>query len=224
MPRSSLEKFLVRTAFEQMAVHDALLDLLSPRDLGALSGVSFLVREDVERYKRRRWNVDDFLHPWFRHSSPEFRPHLAKAGAIVTGSQVLRFFNREPPDPTCDLDIITRVGGLMTLAMFLSNLGYVRLRRFKMPRSHEDYPLISSIFSLTSSHGFVNRTSKAGIIEIFDFYNRFDAPDSEFGRTVKVQVIVVFQYPVEHILFGFHSSESKAPQVRAPTNRLKPVF
>ncbi|KAJ3548218.1 hypothetical protein NMY22_g1348 [Coprinellus aureogranulatus] len=207
MPISNFECFVFDLSLKLRAT---VFGYLSKPDLNRLSRASLFLHSIVEQYCEEAWDITAFLQTWFPNSTGDFRVELARTGAIVTGSQVLRFFDRQPPDPSCDLDIVTRVGGVLDLCMYLEMRGYTRSAR-EPRRSHkpghgddeDGYPILTSAFALTSSVKFLTGGGRTGIVDIIDYV----FPDPEVGAEVnyKVQLIVVLQPPVEHVLFGFHS-------------------
>lgn len=137
---------------------------------------------------------------------------MARTGAVVTGSQVIRFFDCQPPNPHSDLDVITQVSGVLDLCLFLETNRYSCLYRKNGPKNGrgkpDDYPMLTSAFMLASSFQFLSGGGRTGIVEIIDFVKLRPSADW-VGAEVshKVQLIVVLQTPIEHIVFGFHSSE-----------------
>lgn len=185
---------------------DTLLSFMSIRELMLLAKVSSSTRAAVLRYTTRAWDGSTFLRYWFPHAEG-FRTKLAETGAIVTGSQMIRFFDRLPPLKDSDLDVLTRIGGLLPLAMYLEREGYVRVYRKPRVGRDDDYPLITEVFGVTSSPSFQRGGGKSGIIHVMDFEK--DCCHESKGKLLKVQVVVVAKPPIEHLL-GFHSSQSSS--------------
>ncbi|KAF6743185.1 hypothetical protein DFP72DRAFT_850684 [Ephemerocybe angulata] len=179
-----------------------LFDSMAVSDLMQLASSSSLLKELTNIYKDMVWRVDDFLATWF-YASLKFRCILGFTGAIVSGSQVIRFLDRMEPAISSDLDILTRVGGVLSLVNYLEDEGYTRVQR--KPGRKEDYPLLADVCALSSTTQFCKGGGKHGIVEIFDF-------EKKLGRTLqgvdrlKVQVVVVVQNPIQHILFSYHST------------------
>jgi hypothetical protein len=203
-PLSILELFFFR---EEEYLRSSVLDLLTPVDVTSLSGTSTRMRAIVLEYRRQAWNVNRFLSPWFS-SVTGFRCALAKAGAVVTGSQALRFFDRTDPDLCCDLDVVTRIGGAPALAIYLENDGYSR-HFASYPRHSANYPMLIDLYSIASKRAFKRGGGAHGILHIMDFKKNISiGPDDALKIvTLKVQIIVVTQEPVEHICLTFHSSK-----------------
>ncbi|KAF6746287.1 hypothetical protein DFP72DRAFT_1076495 [Ephemerocybe angulata] len=176
---------------------------MSKPELVRLALTSSRLRAVVSGYERRAWDVDAFLGLWFRNVLT-FKAALAFAGAVVGGSQVVRFFERLPPNPRSDLDVISRVGGVFALSSLLESQGYSRVDR--RPGQEEEYPLVTDILAMTSSKEFCRGGGRDGILRIFDFVKHLDTPPDEEKSTLKVQVIAVAQHPIHHIVHTFHST------------------
>ena len=152
---------------------------------------------------QQTWNLHRFLSPWFR-SVQEFRCILARSGAVVAGSQVLRYFDRDKPLLNSDLDIVTRIGGALPIASYLISNGYNRA--FLRPSLHYGPdPVETDVLGITASRTYRKGGGKSGIFQIMDFVKRTIADSGEVSK--HVQVIVVAQDPVEHICFSYHSSK-----------------
>lgn len=204
---SPLERFIYR---EDATFRNIIFQMLSKVDLVFLSCASSMLLNSVRDYESQAWNLRTLFGYWFFRPL-EFRINLAYCGAVVAGSQVLRFFNRLRPTMDSDLDIVTRVGGVAPLVSFLRAEGYTRVPR--ADTSHEnDYPVMTEIFGITSTSRFCRGGGKHGIIEILDFtrerFRRCKQGGTELVGFLKVQIIVVSQPPIEHILLTFHSSTS----------------
>jgi hypothetical protein len=208
MLESHLSRFFARA---EKGLTFRLLSTMNPVDICFLSCTSSFVWSIVDTYKSEIWSISRFLSPWF-NSVDRFRGSLAKNGAVVSGSQALRFFQREDPDFDSDLDVIVRVGGVLSLSMALFREGYVQLSR-SGARVNLSYPLCAELFAVTSQSSFMLGGKKTGILDVIDFV-RSDthiSPASAREATFKVQLIVVAQDPVEHIIMSYHSSECLQP-------------
>ncbi|KAF5336601.1 hypothetical protein D9611_006612 [Ephemerocybe angulata] len=199
-PHSGLETLLVSSP---PSITRRIFDAMSKPELVSLTLTSSKLRTVVTGYERQAWDIDTFLGLWFRNVVT-FKAALAFAGAVVGGSQVVRFFERLPPNPRSDLDVITRVGGVFALSRLLESQGYSRIDR--RPEQDEEYPLVTDILALTSSKSFCRGGGRDGIIQIFDFVKDLDAPLDDDTNSLKVQVIVVAQHPIHHIIHTFHST------------------
>ncbi|KAF6750732.1 hypothetical protein DFP72DRAFT_851533 [Ephemerocybe angulata] len=192
---SSLERFL---ATSRTSLHLKVFDRLSAADVVRLSKTSTLIRDALKIYKERKWNIDEFLACWFEDGQ-SFRATMALAGAVISGSQALRFMDRLGPAPRSDLDVVTRVGGVLALARYIESQGYKRVERPAQPG--DKYPLITDVLSMTSSSRFCSGGGRDGIVEIFDFERPTWGVLNQFTPTLKVQIIAVTQNPVHHLIY-----------------------
>ena len=164
----------------------------------------------ISMYQKLAWSIDNFLGLWFDDNVVRFRSIMALAGAIATGCQVIRFFDRDPPDERSHLDIVTRVGGVGAIVIFLEHMGYVL--KADAPSLHTNNSgTMTQVFQLTSSLSFQAKTSANGVVAVMEFqrptgdnYMSWSGPS--YDRYTSVQLIVVTQNPVHHMLMHFHSS------------------
>ncbi|KAF6756114.1 hypothetical protein DFP72DRAFT_1066928 [Ephemerocybe angulata] len=180
-----------------------LLDLLPIRDVIRLGRTSSLVHEVVVQYTKTRWNIDRFLQLWFWDTTA-FRAALAFTGAVIGGSQALRFMDRLAPAAKSDLDVVTRVGGVLALSRFLEDQGYNQAER-PTPQA-ERYPIMTDALSMTSSKEFCRGGGTDGIIDIVDFEKPAQGAANRYTSVLKVQLIVVTQNPIHHIIYTYHST------------------
>ena len=202
---STLERFVHG---KEPQLRTLIYGMLSKIDLVALSRTSTRMLHSVRAYDTEAWNMIIFLGFWFLNPMG-FRAVLAQSGAVVTGSQVLRFFERLVPLAGSDLDVVTRVGGVVPIVNFLEEEGYRRTVREKKA-SDDDYHVLTEVFSITSTKDFIRGGGKDCIIAVLDFtrpaeYRRHSAWRYQ-DDVLKVQVIVVAQRPIDHIILTFHSS------------------
>ncbi|KAF6742988.1 hypothetical protein DFP72DRAFT_829185 [Ephemerocybe angulata] len=195
-----IERFLI---LPDPRIRTRLLDGLTIPDVLQLGKTSSIIRDVVDLYVQTRWNIEQFLGMWFGDPA-SFRATLAFTGAVVSGSQALRFMDRLPPAPKSDLDIVTRVGGVTALARFLESSGYTLVER--EPHPQDKYPMLIDVLSITSSKRFCNGGGKDGIIEIFDFERPTYGRLNQYTPVTKVQIIAVSQHPVHHIVYTYHST------------------
>ncbi|KAF6758167.1 hypothetical protein DFP72DRAFT_845134 [Ephemerocybe angulata] len=196
---SILEQVVARSPpSAQKSVSHALFDALSPPDLGYLSCTSTTMSECVRSYREVAWDIVSFLSHWFI-GAPDvyaFLDVLELAGAVVSGSQILRFLDRDRPLVDSDLDVITRIGGALRLIDFLGSIGYTGVEV-----KHE-YPIDPSVFGISSTRSFAKGGGDQGILHVMDFVKPISRHDC---TSCKVQVVVVAQHPVEHIIHTYHS-------------------
>lgn len=136
-------------------------------DLTNLSLTAREIRTAVVSYRLRAWNVSNFLR-FFVDQDISFRAVMAFAGALITGEQVLRFFDRLPPTLKADLDIVTRVGGVVPLILFLESIGYVR-RPDAPSLAKESFPIMSHAFQITSSSQFAEKGGATGVVSVIEY-------------------------------------------------------
>lgn len=156
---SHLEAVLIK---KDCRARNVLFDLLTKPELTFLSACSSLMRTVVSDYSSIIWSIDIFLSAWFRYPVG-FRASLARGGAVMTGSQIIRFFDRQGPARERDLDVVTRVGGVPIISTFLEGEGYSRHPR-RVSETGEEYPVITEAFGLASSRDFKRAGGKSGIV------------------------------------------------------------
>lgn len=204
---STIERLTFR---EDSGALDHILWWMQWPDITNLSATSNVMKEFVESYRQRTWEAEEFFNHWFEDDFNRFRSILALAGALVTGEQVLRYFDRCPPDLDSNLDIVTRVGGASALVLFLEHIGYEL--EPDAPSTHsEDDQAMARIFAIASSPMFETKGSANGVLSIFEFTR----PGGHFfsswahsnrDRCARLRLIVVAQDPVDHILLNYHTS------------------
>ncbi|KAF6742483.1 hypothetical protein DFP72DRAFT_830471 [Ephemerocybe angulata] len=179
-----------------------LFDTIAITDLINLASSSSLLREIANIYKDMTWRIDVFLSTWFK-TPLVFRSVLAFTGAVVSGSQAIQFLDRMEPAVSSDLDILTRIGGVLSLVNYLEEEGYRRVERDA--GRQEEYPLLADVCALSSTAQFCRGGGKHGIVAIFDFEK--EVPREIYGvNRLKVQVVAVVQNPIRHIMFSYHST------------------
>jgi len=167
-----------------------------------LKSVNFLLKCLVDEHCRCEWDIDSFLLNWFRHPM-DFRGKLGQCDGIVSGSQVLQFFDR-----TCysdsDFDIFLRPEGALEMGRWLQANDYV------YSPSSAAVPTFEYAFHLATRrllcqggdrHSYINNNS---IIQIFNFV-RPGWVEGSNNNNGQIQVIVVRHHPIKHVL-NFHSS------------------
>ncbi|KAF6742111.1 hypothetical protein DFP72DRAFT_831449, partial [Ephemerocybe angulata] len=75
----------------------ALFDALSPCDLVNISCTSTVMRECIQTYREKAWDIGAFLSHWFigGYDVDIFLDMLELTGAVVSGSQILRYLDRK---------------------------------------------------------------------------------------------------------------------------------
>lgn len=190
---------------------DRLMRWLPWPDITCLSSTSTVMRAFVNLYRQRAWATHTFFEHWFEDQFNRFRSLLALTGALVTGEQLIRFFDRRPPDKESNLDVVTRVGGAGALVLFLEHIGY-QLEPDAPSTHSESNPAMSQIFGITSSPAFENKGWVNGVLAVLEFTRPVgDNPKSwlnpPYDRCARMRVVIVAQDPVDHVMTSYHSSE-----------------
>ncbi|KAJ7157063.1 hypothetical protein C8R43DRAFT_832426, partial [Mycena crocata] len=171
----------------------------SLQDILTCELVSSTFRQIVQYYKSVAWDPDAFLHPWFIDDPAAFRSILKQCGAVVSGSQMIQFFDRTTYHGS-DMDIFLRIGGVLPMSGWLENQGY------NLISSHNGYPDVKRkvnrlLISKMNEHPCVqNDTVKA-----VHNYQRFIA-SLTVVYSQKIQLITVDMNPIHHVMFDFHST------------------
>lgn len=169
-------------------------------DLITLSYLSSWLRGVYKRYQSDVWNIDRFLGSWFPDASG-FRRVMRSTGAVISGSQVLQFFDRVRYIDS-DLDIFLGVGGSMEMGRYFEKDGY----RFEGQSAL--YPCFTDFLIRTLSRvDSFERFFENYIVGVYNF-SRFVVSSGNVARRMHVQMIVLKKEPIRQILCGFHSSTS----------------
>lgn len=205
---SSLERFITSVDLE---VSSRMFSFFPWPDLISISATSSLVNDFVTYYKGEAWDANRFLAAWFEESVDRFKSLLALTNAVVTGPQLLQFFDRLAPLEDAYLDIVTRIAGATSIILYLQQLGYERTPLGPSIPS-ERAPAMRHIFQLTSTPNFHSKGWTGGVLTVMEFMipnGRSENP--WFARTYErsrlVQLVVVVNDPVDHIMMNYHSSE-----------------
>lgn len=200
--RSKFETFIYRL---KRSLQRKIFSYLSACELNILSRCSKRLANEVSDYSMFAWNLDNFVRNWFHHTD-DLRATMAYTGAVISGSQIIQFFDRCPPIASSDLDILTRIGGIPALICFLESEGY---RQVPRKETEHQYNALADCLAVSSSTGFVDRGRRHGILFIADF-ERVAGPYLRPGlhekEKIKVQLIAVTQNPIEHLIYTYHSS------------------
>lgn len=171
------------------------------RDILTCGTLSSVLQNIVRYYKTCVWDPDRFFRPWFKDDAKLFRGILQRCGAVVSGSQILQFFDRTRYFDS-DMDIFLRIGGVCEMGCWLTEQGY----KFQSISKHYDAfsrSLLRLSNSLVSGQGTTAEETVKGVFN----YKRYVAT-STVVYLQKIQLVVVDTNPIQHIVFGFHSSES----------------
>jgi hypothetical protein len=170
-----------------------------------LKAVNFLLKSIIEGYIRNQWDIDSFLSEWFdgEHRPCEFREVLGQCDGIVSGSQALQFFDRTY-FPDSDFDIFLRPEGTLRMGRFLQDCGYMYIPSATDVTTfdHAFHLVTRQLLSIKGDFlGYPNRS----IIKIFNF-RRLNADEEYQRNSGRIQIVVVKNHPIKHIL-TFHSSK-----------------
>ncbi|KAJ7135563.1 hypothetical protein C8R44DRAFT_869289 [Mycena epipterygia] len=169
-----------------------------PRDIARSAAVSSTMYGIIQHHRHLVWDPDTHFQPWFRAPAETFRGMLRICGAIVTGSQILQFFNRTSY-PDSDMDIFMRVGGLWYMGGWLRSQGYT------FAAVSSDYRLFRrQVMRLCSRMMTDHPAHNPAIRGVYNFH-RYVASQTVV-HLQKIQLIAVDMDPVHHVIFDFHST------------------
>lgn len=198
---SALETFLASIYLSNTMV--LIVSYWSPQDVYSVGHTNYFLSTLMDWYKREAWNMNKFLAFWFQNPQT-FQSFLCRCDAIVSGSQVIQFLDRQPALPT-DLNLYIRLDGALIMAQYLESNGYVFDDDHHPPVSVENSILrISSDTNLTSTWG---RSFHLPILlKTLQFVRTFnrDASDQTHIRCVQLDICTGDQHKM---LFDFHSSK-----------------
>ncbi|KAH6918561.1 hypothetical protein BKA70DRAFT_1416553 [Coprinopsis sp. MPI-PUGE-AT-0042] len=181
-----------------------ILWFVQPVDLINLSATSIVVYSILWHYRSHVWGIENFLRLWFPHPQ-SFLGQLALTSAVISGSQVIRFFDRLCPKPESDIDIFTRIGSVLALGRYLFAVGYVLATDGTDTHNYE-LGFNARVLDITQGDKLERLSGVYGILSVFNFYRQTLTPNG-ISVVLKVQVIVVNSDPVDHVIHGFHSSK-----------------
>lgn len=195
------------------SVPDALLcqifDAIHLADLHRLGRVSTSLYCLFMRYRATRWDIVNFLGLWSTHPT-DFMRSLSISGGVISGSQALRFMDRENPSASSDLDIFMRVEGMASFGKMLSRGGYtihVRDRHtVLLARGRGIEDLDSHISSLVKSRRFSRTLDMPSIICVYDCLKPLLGANGRTRCMLNVQLVLLNSDPIEFIVQDFHSS------------------
>ncbi|KAJ7476315.1 hypothetical protein B0H11DRAFT_1917533 [Mycena galericulata] len=197
---AQLLSFLEKTL---LVMDDNLLAYLfsfwDPHDILKFSRSSSVIQGILQQYRQLVWDPDTYFQPWFREPTALFRSTLRETGAIVSGSQILQFFDRIKY-LNSDLDIFLRIGGVLQMARWLVRQGY------HLTPEQPDYETFHRNVIRVSCRILTSTVNQdTGIRAVYN-YQRFVASATVIYYQ-KIQLIAVDIDPVHHVLYDFHSSK-----------------
>ncbi|PPQ65617.1 hypothetical protein CVT26_000559 [Gymnopilus dilepis] len=195
MGLSTLETVLLQLRPDSLNLVLAELDILS---LLRFSRSSTCLRSIYFCYKETAWDPVKSYQRWFNHPAA-FRRLLRRTNAVISGSFALQFFDRSYY-PDSDMDIYLRCAGAMDVCRWLTTEGY---RYVKSDKSYKHVPLQHQghIQKAVKNNSTLNRP----LLGVYNFKKTL-ASSTGYIEQLLIQVIVVDIDPIEHILFGFHST------------------
>ena len=162
----------------------------------------------VHHYARTTWSINDFLDKWFGlNSSDEVVDKLEECGAIISGSTVLQFLSRSPPDPNSDLDIYVPLTGLLEFGRWLQHMGYAYRPRGTSPFTFFDVAALTVPARWSSGKNSSSTCDPLSFLDPFEIFDFIDESDRRLStsRSDRLQLVVVLGDPRKHVL-TFHSS------------------
>ncbi|KAJ7730779.1 hypothetical protein B0H16DRAFT_1469462 [Mycena metata] len=193
-PPSALEMVLLAISDELLLY---LLSFCGLKDVFNLKATSTIVQGVVLHYQTLVWNADRFFRPWFRDGTAEFRLALRRSSAIVSGSQLVQFFDRAHY-PGSDMDIFLRLGGVLPMGTWLQTQGYSRIA------DSTDYDLAKRVARTACNMISRTQSGHTPVCAVID-YHRFVCSETVIYRQ-KIQLVAVDIDPVQHVLYDFHST------------------
>ena len=196
MPLSTFETVLLQLKPSFLVRLFAELDLLS---LIRISRTSTCLHSMYLCYRDSAWEPTALYRRWFLQPT-SFRRLLRKTNAIVSGSFALQFFDRSYY-PESDMDIYLRCAGAMDVCRWLVGQGY---RYVKADHEYGQVPLKHQghIQKAVKNSSSIDRP----LLGVYNF-KKLLGSSAGYIEILLVQVIVVDTDPIEHVLFGFHSSK-----------------
>ncbi|KAJ7629947.1 hypothetical protein DFH06DRAFT_1140705 [Mycena polygramma] len=177
---------------------ELVLSYWAPNDVLKAAGLSRIMRGVVEHYKNIVWNIDRHLRRWFLDPIG-FRRKLKMCGGVVSGSQIVQFFDRTLY-PKSDMDVFMRVGGVYLMGTWLAT------QRYTLVTTSADYPfaLNRQVGRLASRILVPSIDSPPPIRGVYNYQKFVASRTTVYLQTV--QLICVDMDPVRHVLFDFHST------------------
>ncbi|KAJ7829047.1 hypothetical protein B0H13DRAFT_1916682 [Mycena leptocephala] len=194
-PLSSIESFML-CIHKDLLAH--LLSFWDPTDITVFSATSYVAHGLIKHYCELVWDVDTYFQPWFRDGTEKLRNALRQSGAIVSGSQIIQFFDRTKY-PGSDMDIFLRIGGVLNMTRWLTAQGY------HLDAKTEGYGCLHRALLRTTTRILLpNSVPNRPIRAVYNYHRYVASTTSVYYQ--KIQLVVVDINPVQHVLFDFHSS------------------
>jgi len=180
-------------AFSNGHARAYLFSWFTPPSIITLTKTSRVVKNITNGTTKVDWNILHLLNAWFKEPR-QFLHLLHECEALISGSQVVQFFEREKFIGS-DMDIYTSIGSVTKMASWLHAEGYIYTGSYG---TYHSEPYAHSIDRLSQPGAKGSISVEKSILAVYNF-----AKDG-----LQLQIIAVSVHPVEHILFEFHSSAS----------------
>nr|VWP01283.1 Protein kinase domain-containing protein [Ganoderma boninense] len=187
---------------------NSILGLLPVYQVFRMYRVSVRVSVAVHHYVRTTWTLDTFLDRWFGpDSSEDVMDKLDECGAIISGSTVLQFLSRLPPNPESDLDIFVPLTGLLEFGRWLQRTGYTYRPRGTSPMTFFDVAALTVPARWSAGKHAPVTFDPLSFVQPFEVFDFVDETERRLDRTrsERLQLVVILGDPRKHIL-TFHST------------------
>ncbi|KAL0948828.1 hypothetical protein HGRIS_008953 [Hohenbuehelia grisea] len=192
-----------------------LMSYLSPVDISRYRRVSLSSRDAVKAFNNVAYDLERALAPFL--SSSEYtvlRDIQEILGVVISGSQIVNFFDRAASDLDSDLEVYVEFKHAKLLGEWLESIGYQFQPRgpqaksfsecYALKRTHEDssvhdQPMLASTINIANAQPNAHQYSSQDIRDVFNFAR------SSGGRTLNIQLIATVYAPAQAIL-RFHST------------------
>ncbi|KAH9854424.1 hypothetical protein C2E23DRAFT_726875 [Lenzites betulinus] len=201
---SVFELFLLSSDDSEL---DAFFARLSPNIIMRIRRLSSSSLHAVDAYCNRRWDIDVLLGRWFRQPSG-FLYMLDACHAVVSGSEVLRFFGRHSY-VGYELDIYAPWSGVLEMGRWLKGHGYVyQASADKHPLFDVAVMMASSFCGSTPSSLVLSTGQKRPPYTAFSFVcpHKTALPTQHRLMGSRIQLIAVRASPERFIIDQFHST------------------
>ncbi|KAJ7815296.1 hypothetical protein B0H13DRAFT_1924266 [Mycena leptocephala] len=133
---------------------------------------------------------DTYFQPWFRDGTEKLRNALRQSGAIVSGSQIIQFFDRTKY-PGSDMDIFLRIGGVLNMTRWLTAQGY------HLDAKTEGYGCLTEPYCGRLPGYYCLTRAHRPIRAVYNYHRMLR---QQLLCTIKIQLVVVDINPVQHVL------------------------
>lgn len=179
----------------------AIFDRCDPASIIALGRCNMRIHLLWKWFMNYEWDLNDFLTSWFDDPAL-FRKALGESDSLIAGGAARNFFDRHI-DITSALDLYVRTAGVLQLAAFLLQQGYI----FNDP-SHSSSDMNRAFrewfnnLRVETESG--NITPCSSILKVFLFTKCLMVGHADL-RVRTIRIHVTKSDPLRHVL-GFHTS------------------